>query len=122
MSMYAATSPEHFTEAIRLGIDEFSRAKREKVTEGELQRAKDQLKVSIMLSLESTSARMSNLARQEIFFHRQFTLDEIIERIDRVTAEDIQRVAGYIFDGSEMAVTALGPLDSIDIDKLQLTC
>ncbi len=122
MSMYAATSPEHFAEVIRLGIDEFSRAKRERVTDAELQRAKDQLKVSIMLSLESTSARMSNLARQEIFFHREFTLDEIIERIDRVTADDVQRVAGEIFNGGEMAVTALGPLDSIDPDKMQLAC
>ncbi|MEW6208595.1 MAG: pitrilysin family protein [Acidobacteriota bacterium] len=122
MSMYAATSPEHFAEVIRLGIEEFRRAKEERVTDAELERAKDQLKVSIMLSLESTSARMSNLARQEIFFHRQFTLDEIIERIDRVTAEDVQRVAGEIFDGRDMAVTALGPLDSIDPDKIQLAC
>lgn len=122
MSMYAATSPEHLAEVIRLGIDEFSRAKRERVTDAELQRAKDQLKVSIMLSLESTSARMSNLARQEIFFHRQFTLDEIIERIDRVTVDDVHRVAGEIFDGGDMAVTALGPLDSIDPDKIQLAC
>ena len=67
--------------------------KNELVTDAELQRAKDQLKVSIMLSLESTSARMSNVARQEIFFGRQFTLDEILDRIERVTASDVQRMA-----------------------------
>jgi predicted Zn-dependent peptidase len=122
MSMYAATSPEHLLEVIRLGIEQFSRVKSEMVTEAELERAKDQLKVSIMLSLESTSARMSNLARQEIFFHHQFTLDEIIERIDKVSQEDVRRVAGEIFNGSDLAVTALGPLDSIDVAEMQLAC
>ena len=69
-------------DVIKLSIEEFDKFKTEPVSDAELQRAKDQLKVSIMLSLESTSARMSNLARQEIFFGRQFTLDEILERID----------------------------------------
>ena len=101
---------------IRLSIGEFDRLKRETISDAELQRAKDQLKVSIMLGLESTSARMSNLARQEIFFGRQFTLDEILERIDRVTAPDVQRMAQEIF-GDELAVTAIGQIESLDIKQ-----
>jgi len=69
-----------------------------------------------MLGLESTSARMSNLARQEIFFGRQFTLDEILKRIDRVTASDVQRMAQEIF-GDELAVTAIGQIESLDIKQ-----
>ena len=46
-----------------------------------------------MLSLESTSSRMSNLARQEMHFQRFFTLDELAESIENVTADDVQRVA-----------------------------
>ena len=76
--------------------------------------------VSIMLSLESTSARMSNLARQEIFFGRQFTLDEILERINRVTTSDVQRVAGEIFGSDELAITAVGQLGSLDLDRAQI--
>ena len=72
-----------------------------------------------MLSLESTSARMSNLARQEIFFGRQFTLDEILERINRVSTSDVQRVAGEIFSGNELAITAVGQLGSLDLDRAQ---
>src|SRR5689334_7855364 len=105
LSVYAATSPEQINEVIGLSIGEFDRLKSEIISDGELQRAKDQLKVSLMLGLESTSARMSNLARQEIFFGRQFTLDEILKRIDRVTANDVQRMAREIF-GDELAVTA----------------
>jgi predicted Zn-dependent peptidase len=116
LSVYAATSPEQINDVIRLSVAEFDRLKGEAVSEAELQRAKDQLKVSIMLGLESTSARMSNLARQEIFYGRQFTLDEILERIDRVTADDVQRQAQLIF-GEELAVTAIGQIESLEINK-----
>ena len=117
LSVYAATSPEQMTDVIRLSAEQFGKFKNELVSEAELQRAKDQLKVSIMLSLESTSARMSNLARQEIFFGRQFTLDEILERIERVTIDDVQRIANEIFRGDELAITAIGQLDSLDLDR-----
>ena len=120
LSVYAATSPDQVTDVIRLSVEEFNKFKSEPVSEAELQRAKDQLKVSIMLSLESTSARMSNLARQEIFFGRQFTLDEILERINQVTTSDVQRVAGGIFSGNELAITAVGQLGSLDLDRAQI--
>jgi predicted Zn-dependent peptidase len=120
LSVYAATSPEQVTDVIKLSIEEFNRFKSEPVTDAELQRAKDQLKVSIMLSLESTSARMSNLARQEIFFGRQFTLDEILERINRVTTADVQRVASEIFSSNDLAITAVGQLGSLDLDRAQI--
>ena len=121
LSVYAATSPKQIGEVIELSLEQFAKFKTEPVSEAELQRAKDQLKVSIMLSLESTSSRMSNLARQEIFFGRQFTLDEILERIDVVTAADVQRIAGEIFNGDELAITAIGALEEFDVDRVQLT-
>jgi predicted Zn-dependent peptidase len=120
LSVYAATSPDQVTDVIGLSVQEFNKFKSEPVSDAELQRAKDQLKVSIMLSLESTSARMSNLARQEIFFGRQFTLDEILERINRVTTADVQRVAGEIFCSDELAITAVGQLGSLDLDRTQV--
>jgi predicted Zn-dependent peptidase len=120
LSVYAATSPEQVNDVIRLSVAEFDKIRTEAVTDSELQRAKDQLKVSIMLSLESTSARMSNLARQEIFFGRQSTLDEILERINRVTTDDVQRVAGEIFGAGELAITAVGQLGSLDLDREQI--
>jgi predicted Zn-dependent peptidase len=120
LSVYAATSPDQVSDVIKLSIEEFNKLKTEPVSDAELQRAKDQLKVSIMLSLESTSARMSNLARQEIFFGRQFTLDEILERINRVTTADVRRVAGEIFGSDGLAITAVGQLGSLDLDRAQI--
>jgi predicted Zn-dependent peptidase len=121
LSVYAATSPEQIKDVIHLSIQEFGRLKTEPVPESEIQRAKDQLKVSIMLSLESTSARMSNIARQEIFFGRQFTLDEILNRIDAVTASDVQRIANTIFHDERVAITAIGQLDSFNLEDEQIT-
>jgi predicted Zn-dependent peptidase len=122
LSVYAATSPEQVTQVVELTLHEFDKLKSEEVDEAELLRAKDQLKVSMMLGLESTSARMSNLARQQIFFGRQFTLDEIIARIDGVSAADTLRVAGDIFRGDQLGVTAVGPLGNLDLESMQLAC
>ncbi|HKV40703.1 MAG TPA: pitrilysin family protein, partial [Blastocatellia bacterium] len=118
LSVYAATSPEQITEVVKLTLEEFDKLKSEPVPEAELQRAKDQLKVSIMLGLESTSSRMSNLARQEIFFGRQTSFDEILGRIGAVSALDVQRIAREIFESKEFAIAALGPLGDLDLSKV----
>ena len=63
-----------------------------------------------MLSLESCTARMSNLARQEMYFDRFYGLDELIDRIEAVTAEDLSTLAREFFQPEAVAVTALGNL------------
>ena len=62
-----------------------------------------------MLSLENTGSRMSHLARQEIYFGRHFTLDEIMGGIEAVEAADVQRIASEIFAG-ELSMSVLGNL------------
>jgi predicted Zn-dependent peptidase len=122
LSVYAATSPEQIGEVIKLTLQEFVKMKDGEISEAELDRAKGQLKVSIMLGLESTSSRMSNLARQEIFFGRQSTLDEILERIEAVSVDGVRRIAREVFHGDKIAVTALGSLSGFDLDKIDLAC
>jgi predicted Zn-dependent peptidase len=85
-------------------------------------RAKAQLKGSLMLSLESSSARMSNLARQEMYFDRFFSLDEIIERIESVSADQLQDMSQELFHPDKIAVTVLGNLDGLKITPEQLAC
>jgi predicted Zn-dependent peptidase len=96
--------------------------KSEKIVEEELRRAKDQLKGSLMLSLESSTARMSNLARQEMYFDRFFGLDEIIDRIEAVTADDLIAVANEFFKTESIAITVLGNLNGLRIQRQQLAC
>ena len=89
--------------------------------DSELRRAKDHLKGSLMLSLENTASRMSHLARQEIYFDRHFGLDETLSGVERVTTEDVQRVARDLFSNGSLAATVLGPsIPDLPREKLEL--
>jgi predicted Zn-dependent peptidase len=87
-----------------------------------LRRSKDQLKGSLMLSLESSMARMSNLARQQMYYDRFYGLDELIERIEAVTAEDLRQTAEEFFRTEQIAVTILGNLTGLKLSREQLAC
>ena len=65
---------------------------------------------------------MSNLARQEMYFDRFFSLDEIIERIESVTADQLKVMAEGLFHQDKIAVTVLGNLDGLKIGAEQLAC
>src|SRR5437899_3588825 len=89
MAVYAGTSLESTRNVVDSILAEFRELKSEHIPAEELRRAKDQLKGSLMLSLESSASRMSNLARQQMYFERFFSLDETIEQIESVTAEEV---------------------------------
>ena len=94
---------------IRLSLEEIRKLCGERLDEIELRRAKDHLRGSLVLSLEYTGARMSQLAREEIYFGRSFTLDELLSEIEAVAAEDVQRIASELFSG-RLAASVLGDL------------
>ncbi|HEV2444477.1 MAG TPA: pitrilysin family protein, partial [Candidatus Sulfopaludibacter sp.] len=122
LSIYAGTSIESARKVVESILGEFRELKAQPVADEELRRAKDHLKGSLMLSLESTSSRMSNLARQEMYFSRFFTLDELVESIEAVTAADVQRIAQTFFDPKQIALTVLGNLENWKIGREDLVC
>ena len=122
MCVYAGTSRESATKVVECVMKEFRDLKSGPVPDEELRRAKDQLKGSLMLSLESSTARMSNLARQEMYFDRFYGLDELIERIEAVTAQDLQQTADQFFRTEQIAVTILGNLNGLKLTRDQLAC
>ena len=122
LSIYAGTSIESVGKVIESILKEFRQLKQERISDEELRRAKDHLKGSLMLSLESTSSRMSNLARQEMYFHRFFTLDELADSIEQVTAEDVQRIARTFFDQNHIGLTVLGNLNGFKMGREDLVC
>jgi predicted Zn-dependent peptidase len=109
LTVYAGTGLESVDEVLRLTIEELRRLVAEPLPPAELRRAKDHLKGSLMLSLENTGSRMSHLARQEIYFGRQYSLDETLAAIEAVGEGDVQRLAGRIFGGG-LALSVLGNL------------
>lgn len=119
-TIYAGTSPAHLDQVLDLSLHEMRRAVRESVTDEELQLVKDQAISSILLSLESSSARAGALARQEIIHGRRITPDEIINQLAAVTPEDLQRVARASFTSATIALAALGDLNGFRVDRSRL--
>ena len=119
LTIYAGCANEAVPELIDVVVSEVRGMKRD-VPPSELRRAKDHLKGSLMLSLESTSSRMSNLARQEIYFDRQFGLDETLEGIESVTGEDVHRVARELFSNGSLGATILGQTNGFMLTKDRL--
>jgi predicted Zn-dependent peptidase len=122
LAVYAGTSLASASKVVQSVVKEFRSLKAEPVPEEELKRSKAQLKGSLMLSLESSTARMSNLARQEMYFDRFYDLDELIEKIEAVTAEDLTGLANEFFKTDSVAVTVLGNLPGLKITRDQLAC
>lgn len=119
-TIYAGTSPGHLDQVVDLSLQELRRAVREPVTTEELQLAKEQAVSSVLLSLESSSSRVGALARQEIIHGRRFSPEEIIQRVEAVTAEDAQRVAQECFTTTTLALGALGNLNGFSADRARL--
>ncbi len=122
LSIYAGTSIETAERVVESILKEFREIKNGIITDEEMRRAKDHLKGSLMLSLESTSSRMANLARQEIYFGRFFTLDELISSIEEVTIDDVQGIAAEYFHQKQIALTVLGNLNGFKLGREKLVC
>jgi predicted Zn-dependent peptidase len=106
--VYAGTEPAHFRRVVDLTLRELRTLRTDRIAAEELRRAKDHLKGSLMLSLESTGSRMTRIAKQELYFGRSFTLDEILADIERVTVADLEELAERLLAGP-LSLVALGP-------------
>jgi predicted Zn-dependent peptidase len=113
LSVYAGTSGGSAAKLIRSVCEEFRSVRGDGVSASELRRAKDHLKGSMMLSLESTSARMSNLARQAMYLGRFISLDEMLASIEAVTLEEVHTIAREFFDPERITLTVLGRLNGL---------
>jgi predicted Zn-dependent peptidase len=120
MLIYAGTSPRTAGRVVDSVVQELGEMVEHRVTPEELRRAKDHLKGSFVLGLESTSSRMGNLVRQELYFQRFFSINEMLNSVERVTAEEVQKLAAQFFDPKRMAVAMLGRLDGFRVRRQDL--
>ena len=122
LSVYAGTSGDKARQVIELVLAEFCELKSNPISQEELQRAKDYLKGSLLLSLESSTSRMGNVARQEMYFGRYISQDEIARSVDAVTSEQVQAVAQEFLRPERLAITVLGPIDGLRLSRADLGC
>ena len=109
--VYAGVSPDKVQEAIALILKEMRHMLTEPVPLPELQAAKEFTKGNLLLASESTDSQMVRMAQNELYFGRYLPLEEVIEGVDRVSAEDIFDLAAVLFNSGPPAVTVLGPID-----------
>jgi predicted Zn-dependent peptidase len=115
--IYAATDPPNFSKMLKSTLKELRDLKKHGITAEELRRAKDHLKGSLMLSLESTSSRMNRLAKHEMHHGSFFTMDQMLAAVDGVRHEEVQTLVGELLDEDRLALTTLGPLDRRNLPR-----
>ena len=108
---YAATSARNIAELMPVALDTMAEAT-QALDEDEIERAKAQLKVSLLVALESSSARAEQIARQHLAFGRVIDLSEILERVDAITLADTRRVGAAML-ATAPTVSAIGPIKGV---------
>jgi len=120
LNVYAGTSPSKGREVIDLVMQELRDLRDNGPTHHEVDVAKEHLKGNLMLGLEATSSRMSNLARQEIYFGRQLRLEETLRGVDRVTVEVVHELAHRLLDDESMRLSAVGRVGGLRLKEKSL--
>ncbi|MBZ0170011.1 peptidase M16 [Candidatus Methylomirabilis lanthanidiphila] len=108
--VYAGTNPDSSGQVVDLIRTECARLRNQPIDPGDLQRAKDQLKGSLLLGLEGTSSRMTRLAKTEIYFEGTYSLDDIIAGIDSVSSDQFESLTRRILRDEAFAITTIGPV------------
>jgi predicted Zn-dependent peptidase len=120
-SIYAGTSPQQVDEVVDLSVSALRDVVRERVSDDELRIAKEQAISSILLGLESSSARASTLARQEIIHGCRISPDDVIVKIRAITPDDLTEIARTYFKSESLALGALGNLNGFEVDRSRLS-
>jgi len=116
-TIYAGTSPQNVDNVVEVVLKMLNKVKKNGVDADELRRAKNQTKGSIMLSMENTSTRMGRIAKEELYFGRNFSLKEIVREIDKVSPMQLLDLANTLFTQESLSITAIGPVKQSTLSK-----
>jgi len=111
--LYAGTDPGDAADLLTVAMDEIASAA-SNITQTEVDRAKAQMRAGLMMALESSSARAQQLANHMLIHGRPIPLEELSERIDRVTVESARAAGLALLERSRPAIAAIGPARGLD--------
>lgn len=109
-TIYAGTTKESYKEVLEIIKNEFNDIRENGITESELQKSKNQFLSMLTFSLESSKGKMSRMANSYLLYDEVIDIDEIIEKIEKITLEDIKRTAEYLFQEEYYSYTVLGDI------------
>lgn len=114
-NIYVALNPNQLDNALNMILDEIRLFKQNKFNKEQVLKTKEQLKSNYIMSLESTSNRMSSMGRSQTLINKVKTSDEIIKEVDNVTLEDLEKLTQEIFDIDNMSVSLVGKVSQINL-------
>ncbi len=120
LTVYAGAGPAHAPRVLQLTLREIKKLRNNGVDTAELERAKKHVTGSMMLGMENMNSRMGTLAKNELYFGRAFTLDQVVRAIQGVSVKDLMQLSATIFDEKRLSLTALGPIRATDLPELRL--
>jgi predicted Zn-dependent peptidase len=109
IAMYVGTRADNVAEACEIIGRELAKVHADGLDPDELARSKEHVKARMVLGLESTTARMSRCARSELFGVELLSIDELLARIEAVTADDIAALADELYDPERLSAACIGP-------------
>jgi len=113
-SLYAGTGENQAADVVELMLEELYQLKQHGLTIDEFNRSKQQLKGSFLLGQESTSARMNGLGKAELLLGKHYTDAERLEKIEKVTMEDVQAAIAHVIDGENLCAAFVGRVSKQD--------
>jgi len=120
LAVSAATSPLQVGEVVDIVVAEMGKIVHSGVSVEELDLMKEQTRASILLSLEDSADRAGSLAQCELVHGRQIPVEETLAKLEEVTIQDLQAIAGEFFRNGRLALVALGDLDARQFDRSRL--
>lgn len=115
LNVYAGTTRNKVKKVVDLIVRELKKFKANPLKKKELEKSKEQLKGNILLSYENTDVRMSRLAKGELYFGKFIPMKEILTGIEKVSVDDIQQLAGELFQNKYFSLAALGKIEEKDL-------
>ncbi|MGH2754166.1 MAG: M16 family metallopeptidase [Actinomycetota bacterium] len=116
-AIYVGTTPQNADDVIEIVRTELDSVLNEGITATELNRAKGHLKGSLVLASEDPGSRMTRLGKSQLTTGEILSLDELIDRIDRLEMDDVRRVAAQVIGSGMQRVTVVGPFDQDAFDR-----
>lgn len=118
--IYAGTKKENLEQVVSLALKELTDIKKAGLTKEELGRAKEFIKGSIVLSLESSSNRMNYIAKSLFYYDRIIPIEEVFEKVDRVNNDDIITLANNRFRSEDINLIVIGDMDKLPISDIDI--
>ncbi len=119
IGIYVGTREENLAEALAIAVEQIGEISAGNLTERELARAQENLKGRIVLSMESTSARMTRLGKSLVTDTAILTLDEVIAEIEAVDIAAVARLAGELLAPERLSAAGIGPSEARFLEALE---